>query len=160
MTRPLETLNLKDKLFHSSIDWLGLYLQVYIPSWVGEVFRFTVFRLLENAFVKLFPSLGMIWSLLLPSRTTHPLYKLVEKSLTPRTLGGGTMIASVSQTVLTFRKLVMLPFFLFTILSFKPCYSKNNCSLLLLNMKTKRWTRNVICPKCSSSNKISLVSTC
>ena len=57
-----------------------------------------------------------------------PHHKLVEKSLTPRTLGGGTMIASVSQTA-DIRKISHASVFLFTILSFKPCYSKNNCSL-------------------------------
>ena len=55
MTQPLKplnlsTINLKDEFFHNSIEWLGLYLQVNIPPWLAKIFRFKVFRLLENAF--------------------------------------------------------------------------------------------------------------
>ena len=55
MTQPLKplkllTINLKDESFHNSIEWSGLYLQVNIPPWLGKIFKFTVFRLLENAF--------------------------------------------------------------------------------------------------------------
>ena len=51
----LLTINFRNKYFQNFVDWsrTGLYLQVYIPSWVTKVLRFTVFRLLENAFVKL-----------------------------------------------------------------------------------------------------------
>ena len=57
MTRPLKPLiiNLKDKSFHNSIDWPGLYLQTYIPPWWGKISRFTGFRLLKKAFAKLSP---------------------------------------------------------------------------------------------------------
>ena len=49
----LLTINFKYKYFHNSVDWSGLYLQVSIPSWLTKILRFTVFTLLENAFVKL-----------------------------------------------------------------------------------------------------------
>ena len=57
MTQPLKslnllTINLKDKSFHNSIEWSGLHLQVNIPPWLGNIFRLTVFRLLENRFCK------------------------------------------------------------------------------------------------------------
>ena len=50
--RPLNllTVNLKDESFHNSMEWSGLYLQVNIPPWLRKIFRFTLFRLLENAF--------------------------------------------------------------------------------------------------------------
>ena len=35
------------------MDWSGLFLLVYIPPWLGKMFRLTVFRLLENVFVSL-----------------------------------------------------------------------------------------------------------
>ena len=47
------TINFRNKYFHNSFDWSGLFLQVYILSWMAKVLRFTVFRLLENPFVKL-----------------------------------------------------------------------------------------------------------
>ena len=55
MTQALKALNLliinlKDESFRNSLEWSGLYLQLNIPPWLGTVFRFTVFRLLENAF--------------------------------------------------------------------------------------------------------------
>ena len=50
--KPLKTINLKDKSFHNSIDGLGLLSRVS-PTVAGEKFQFTVFILLENAFVKL-----------------------------------------------------------------------------------------------------------
>ena len=63
-----------------------------IPPWMGKIFRFTMFRLRENVFMKLPspcpparlpacppPPLGMIWSLVTPSRTTF-LCKSVQKS--------------------------------------------------------------------------------
>ena len=56
-------INFKNKSLHNSIDWLGLYLQISIPPWLGNFFRFTVFRLLENAFGKFYSPSGMIWSL-------------------------------------------------------------------------------------------------
>ena len=46
------TINFNDKSFHSSIEWSGLHFQGNIPPWWGKVFRFTKFRLLENALVK------------------------------------------------------------------------------------------------------------
>ena len=54
MTQPLKalnllTINLKDESFRNSLEWSGLYLQVNIPPWLETAFRFTVFRLLENA---------------------------------------------------------------------------------------------------------------
>ena len=50
--RPLNllTVNLKDESFHNSMEWSGLYLQVNIPPWLRKIFRYTLFRLLENAF--------------------------------------------------------------------------------------------------------------
>ena len=54
-------INLKDASSHTSIDSLGLYLSpehllnflsnLYITPWLGEIFKFMVFRLLENVFV-------------------------------------------------------------------------------------------------------------
>ena len=48
--------------FYSSIDLLGLYFSteslfnflwnIYIPQWLGKVFKFMISRLLENAFVR------------------------------------------------------------------------------------------------------------
>ena len=50
----LLTINFKYKYFHNSVDWSGLYLQVYIPSWLPKELKlYTVFRLLKNAFVEL-----------------------------------------------------------------------------------------------------------
>ena len=46
-------IHFRNKYFHNCVDWSGFYLQVYIPSWLEKSLRFTVFRLLENAFVKL-----------------------------------------------------------------------------------------------------------
>ena len=46
----LLTINLNNESFHNSIEWAVLYRQVNIPSWFEKVFRFTVFRLLENEF--------------------------------------------------------------------------------------------------------------
>ena len=37
----------------SIIDWSGFYFQGYTSSWLGKIFRFTVFRILESAFVKI-----------------------------------------------------------------------------------------------------------
>ena len=58
----LLTINFKNKYFHNSVDWSGLRLQVYIPSWLPKILRFIVFRLLENVFVKL-PSHDLIINL-------------------------------------------------------------------------------------------------
>ena len=70
----------KDKSFHNSVDQSGLYLQVYIPSWSGKVFKFTVFRLLENGFAKL----PHPWNDLIinPLCRTNP-HKFFRKSLFP-----------------------------------------------------------------------------
>ena len=70
----------KDKSFHNSVDQSGLYLQVYIPSWSGKVFKFTVFRLLENGFAKL----PRPWNDLIinPLCRTNP-HKFFRKSLFP-----------------------------------------------------------------------------
>ena len=46
-------INFRNIYSHNSVDWSGLYLQVYIPSRLAKILRFTVFGLLENAFVKL-----------------------------------------------------------------------------------------------------------
>ena len=53
-------IDLKDTSFHISINSLGLYLSpkslsnflsnLYIPPWLGTIFKFMVFRFLENAF--------------------------------------------------------------------------------------------------------------
>ena len=49
----LLTIHFRNNYFHSYVDRSGFYLQVYILSWLEKSLRFTVFRLLENAFVKL-----------------------------------------------------------------------------------------------------------
>lgn len=56
--------NLNDKSFHDSIEWSGIYLQVNIPLRLGKTFRFSLFRLQENPFVKL--PLSMTWWSLIP----------------------------------------------------------------------------------------------
>ena len=43
------------KSFHKSLERSGLRLQANIPSWLGKIFRLTLFTLLENEFLK-FPS--------------------------------------------------------------------------------------------------------
>ena len=53
-------IDLRDTSFHISINSLGLYLSpeslsnslsnLYIPPWLGTIFKFMVFRFLENAF--------------------------------------------------------------------------------------------------------------
>ena len=55
MTQPSKLLrkNCDNKYFQNSVDLSGLYLQVFFPSWLTKVLGFTVFRLLENGFVKL-----------------------------------------------------------------------------------------------------------
>ena len=55
MARSSETLNFKDKSFILPIFYglIKLYLQVNIQPWIGNIFGFTVFRLLEMHFVKL-----------------------------------------------------------------------------------------------------------
>ena len=67
-------INFKNKFLHNSIDWLGLYLQISIPPWLGNFFRFTVFRLLENAFGKFYSPSGMIWSLVPDVQQQLPSY--------------------------------------------------------------------------------------
>ena len=47
------TINFKNKYFHNLDSWSGLYLQMYIPSRLANILRFTAFKSLENAFVKL-----------------------------------------------------------------------------------------------------------
>ena len=51
----LLAINFRNKIFHNSVDWSGLNIFVFkcisLHEW--QVLRFTVFRLLENAFVKL-----------------------------------------------------------------------------------------------------------
>ena len=51
----LLTINFRNKYFHNSVDWSGLNIFIFkcisLHEW--QVLRFTVFRLLENAFVKL-----------------------------------------------------------------------------------------------------------
>ena len=49
----LFTINFRNIYFHNSVGCSGLYLQVYIPSWLAKILTLTVFRLMENAFVKL-----------------------------------------------------------------------------------------------------------
>ena len=49
----LLAINLKDKSFRM----VGLYLQVNIPPWLGKIFRFTMFKLLEKGFCETPPSL-------------------------------------------------------------------------------------------------------
>ena len=49
----LLAINFKDKYFPNSADRSGFYLQVYIDSLLAKILGFTVFRLLENAFMKL-----------------------------------------------------------------------------------------------------------
>ena len=49
----LLTINFRNIYFHNFVDWSGLYLQVYIPTWLAKTLTLTVFRLLENSFVKL-----------------------------------------------------------------------------------------------------------
>ena len=94
--------NFKYKYFHNSVDWSGLYLQVYIPSWLPKNSRlYTVFRLLQNAFMKL----PHPWHDLIinpPCRTAHQKkkkekncppssMKSIYKKVTPCFLGGDTM---------------------------------------------------------------------
>ena len=50
--KPLITININNKSFHNSTNSSELYLQVYIPS-CRKIFRFTMFRILDNAFGKL-----------------------------------------------------------------------------------------------------------
>ena len=64
----LLTIRFKNKSFHNSIEWSWLNLQVnIITPWLGKFFRFSVFRLLENAFIiyetSPQPSGDMIWPL-------------------------------------------------------------------------------------------------
>ena len=47
----LLTINVKYKYFHKSLDGPKFYLQVYILSWLVNNLRFTVFRLMESAFL-------------------------------------------------------------------------------------------------------------
>ena len=70
-----------DTSFHNSIEWSEIYLQANIPPWLGKILRFTVFRLLQNVFVILPSSSGMIWSLVPACRTTS--HKFSKKSLSP-----------------------------------------------------------------------------
>ena len=51
--KTLNPLNLMDKSFHGFVEWQGLCRQVNIPLSLWKVFSFRVFRLLENAFVRL-----------------------------------------------------------------------------------------------------------
>ena len=54
-------INLKDTPSQISMDSLGVYLSpdyllnffsdLYVPMWLGKIFKFMVLRLLENAFV-------------------------------------------------------------------------------------------------------------
>ena len=49
----LLTIYFKNKYCHNSVDWSGHYLQVHIFSWLTKILRFTVFKLMENAIVKI-----------------------------------------------------------------------------------------------------------
>ena len=49
------TINLKNESFHNPEEWSGVYLEANIQPWLGKIFRFIVFRLLEIHFVKLLP---------------------------------------------------------------------------------------------------------
>ena len=48
----LLTINFNYKCFPNYVHWSGLYLQVYIPSWLAKTLGITSFRLLQNTFVK------------------------------------------------------------------------------------------------------------
>ena len=75
----LLTINFKNKSLHNCIDRLGLYLQVCNPPWLGKFFRFTVLRLLQKTFGKLFL---LLWHDLIispPCRTTTTLIHLWPK---------------------------------------------------------------------------------
>ena len=76
----LLTINLKNNSFHNSVDWAELYLQVYIPSQLGKIFRCTVFKLLGNVFMKL----RHLWEDLIinSSCRTTPLHKFASKNYT------------------------------------------------------------------------------
>ena len=50
----LLTVSLNDKCFHNSIHYSGFYLQLCLPLWLGKIFRFTVFRLLEKCICETF----------------------------------------------------------------------------------------------------------
>ena len=62
----LLSINLKYKYFHISVDWLEFFIFKCICLHDCPKFSdlYKVFRLLENAFMKL-PTLGMMWSLIL-----------------------------------------------------------------------------------------------
>ena len=55
MTQPLKTLtiNFKNKYFYNSVDWLGFYFQLCVPSSLAKTLRFIVFRILKNPLVEL-----------------------------------------------------------------------------------------------------------
>ena len=77
--KPL-TINFKNKSFHNFVDWFELYFQMYITLWLAKILRFTVFRLLENAFVELvLPYHDLIINP--PCRTA--LYKFAPQNIVP-----------------------------------------------------------------------------
>ena len=59
------------------MDWSGIFLQVYVPTYLGKMFSFTVFRLFVNFFPPFVPSLINTFC-----RTTPP-HKLSLKSFSP-----------------------------------------------------------------------------
>ena len=59
----LLTINLKNNSFHNSVDWAELYLQVYIPSQLGKIFRYTVLNYWEM-YLWNSTTFGKIWSLI------------------------------------------------------------------------------------------------
>ena len=62
--RKLLTITHKDKSFHNSIEWSGLYHPVNITPWLGKSFRFTVFFQITGKWILWNSSpFGMIWSL-------------------------------------------------------------------------------------------------
>ena len=77
------TVNLKEWFFHNSINWSRFYLQVYNSRLLGKIFRFTVFRLLGNAFVNLSLPLGTNWSLIPLCRKIPQYCKLANKNFLP-----------------------------------------------------------------------------
>ena len=66
----LLTINFKYKYLHNTVNWSGLYLQVYIPSWLTNVSRFIWLPFLDYWKKHLWnPStLGMIWLLIWSGR--------------------------------------------------------------------------------------------
>ena len=78
----LLTINLKNKSSHYSMDWLGHFLQVYMPSWLAKCSDLHSLTYWNMHFWNS-PTFGMIWSWMPHLEQPSPPHKFSPKNLSP-----------------------------------------------------------------------------